>query len=260
MVNRVLVSGEREDFYAILIQIESRDHLETGARALRQAKRESWRRHCEEIEKPPECARFHRIISTAEQSAISSIHLENGDYNMTEKGTLEELLWVHIPSSEIILEPSGGWDGLDLEFPKWSGSREDWALSKRVISYDKLKWVVFSFQSYKSTGKEGIMHIRLQQGFELLAGKFLMLLRASLALGYNPISWRHTRVVFIPKPGKPLTQAKSLCPISLMSFILKILEKLLDRHIRGGVLVEKPLHQNQLAYTAGILRKQLSSR
>jgi hypothetical protein len=39
---------------------------------------------------------------------------------------------------------------------------------------------------------------------------------------------------------------------SFMSFILKILEKLLDRHIRGGVLVEKPHHQNQYAYRAGM--------
>ena len=79
-----------------------------------------------------------------------------------------------------------------------------------------------------------------------------MLLRARLALGYIPMSWRHTRVVFIPKPGKPLTQVKSLWPISLTSFILKTLEKLLDRHIREGVLLEKPLHQNQFAYRAGI--------
>ena len=68
----------------------------------------------------------------------------------------------------------------------------------------------------------------LQQGFELLAGKPLMLLTPSLALGYIPISWRHIRVVFIPKPEKPLPQAKSLRPISLTSFILTTLEKLLD--------------------------------
>ena len=78
------------------------------------------------------------------------------------------------------------------------------------------------------------------------------MLRASLALGYFPMSWKHTRVVFIPKPGKPLPQAKSLRPISFMSFIQRILEKLLDRHIRGGVLVGKPLHQNQFAYRAGM--------
>jgi len=112
-------------------------------KALRQAKRESWRRHCEEIEKAPECARLHRILSKDEQSTSSSIQLENGDYTTTEKGTLEELLRVHFPGSEIILEPSGGWNGLELEFPKWIGSREDWALPKWVISYDKLKWALF---------------------------------------------------------------------------------------------------------------------
>jgi hypothetical protein len=141
-------------------------------KALTQAKRESWRRHCEETEKAPECARLHRILSKDEQNAISSIQLENGDYTTTEKGTLEELLRVHFPGSKIISKPSGGWNSLELEFPKLNGSREDWALSKMVISYDKLKWAVFSFQSYKSPGMDGIMPIMLQQGFELLAGNF----------------------------------------------------------------------------------------
>ena len=59
-------------------------------------------------------------------------------------------------------------------------------------------------------------------------------------------------MVFIPKPGKSLSQATSLRPISLMLFILKTLEKLLDRHIRDCVLVDKPLHQNQFAYRAGM--------
>jgi hypothetical protein len=147
---------------------------------------------------------------------------------------------VNFPGSKIILEPSGGWSGLELESPKLKGSREDWAASRMVISYDKLKWAVFSFQPYKSPGTDRIMPIILQQGFQLLAAKLLMLLRASLALGYIPISWRHIRVVFIPTPGKALSQANSLRHISLMSFILKTLEKLLDRHIRDGVLVETP--------------------
>jgi hypothetical protein len=221
-------------------------------KALREAKRESWRRHCEENEKAPESARLHRIISKDVQSSISSNQLETGDYTTTKKGPIEELLQVHFPGSKMISEPSGGWDNLELEIPKWKGSREDWAVSKRVISYGKLKWAVFSFQPYKAPGMDGIIPIMLQQGFELLVGKLLMLLRASLALGYIPMSWRHIRVVFIPKPGKPLTQAKSLRPINIMYFILKTLEKLLDRHIRGGILVERPLHQNQFAYRAGM--------
>jgi len=74
------------------------------------------------------------------------------------------------------LGPSGSWNGLELEFSKWKGSREDWVVYKRVVSYNKLKWVIFSFQPYKSPGTDGIMPIMLQQSFELLAGKPLMLL------------------------------------------------------------------------------------
>ena len=87
-------------------------------KALRQAKRESWRRHCEEIEKTPECARLQKIFSKDGLSVIRSIQLENGDYITTEIGTMEELLRVHFPGSEMILEPSGGWDSLELEFLK----------------------------------------------------------------------------------------------------------------------------------------------
>ena len=54
-------------------------------KVLRQAKRESWRRHCEEIEKAPECTRLHRILSKDEQSTISSIQLENGYYEGCSK-------------------------------------------------------------------------------------------------------------------------------------------------------------------------------
>jgi hypothetical protein len=130
-------------------------------KGLRQAKRESWRRHYEETEKAPDCARLQRILSKDGQSAVSSLQLENGEYTTTEKETLEELLQVHFPGSEIILEPPGGWDGLELAFPKWKGSREDWAVSRGVISYDKLKWAVFSFKPYKSPGIDGIMPIML---------------------------------------------------------------------------------------------------
>ena len=84
--------------------------------AFRQAKRESWRRHCEEIEKAPECARPHRILSKDGLSVVSSIQLENEEYTTTEKGILEELFRVHFPGSEIITEPSEGWDSLELEF------------------------------------------------------------------------------------------------------------------------------------------------
>jgi len=60
------------------------------------------------------------------------------------------------------------------------------------------------------------------------------------------------KVTFIPKPGKPShCTAKDFRPISLTSFILKTLERLIDFYIRDEILVRYPLHANQHAYQAG---------
>jgi hypothetical protein len=74
--------------------------------------------------------------------------MDNGNYTTSEKKTMQELLRVHFPGSEIIEKPPGGWDVLELESPKWRGTGEYWAVSKRVVTYDRLKWVLFSFQFY----------------------------------------------------------------------------------------------------------------
>ena len=60
------------------------------------------------------------------------------------------------------------------------------------------------------------------------------------------------KVVFIPKPGRPsYEEAKNHRPISLTSFLLKTLERLLDREIRSNALVFKPLCIEQHAYQRG---------
>jgi hypothetical protein len=65
-------------------------------------------------------------------------------------------------------------------------------------------------------------------------------------------SLRQVKVTFIPKPGKlDYTEAKAYRPISLSSFLLKTMEKLVDTHIKGGALRIHPLHRNQRAYQTG---------
>jgi hypothetical protein len=73
-----------------------------------------------------------------------------------------------------------------------------------------------------------------------------------MAYGCIPTAWRQVKVMCIPKPGKlDYTEATAYHPISLSSFLLKTMEKLVDRHIRDGALKEYPLHRNQHAYQTG---------
>jgi hypothetical protein len=63
---------------------------------------------------------------------------------------------------------------------------------------------------------------------------------------------RKQPLTFIPKPGEAsYTEAKAYHPITLSSFLLKTMEKLVDRYIRDDVMRISPLHQNQFAYQTG---------
>lgn len=54
-------------------------------------------------------------------------------------------------------------------------------------------------------------------------------------------------MMFIPKPGKvDCTEARVYCPISLWSLLLKMMGKLIYRHIREGALKKCLLHQRKL--------------
>jgi hypothetical protein len=64
--------------------------------------------------------------------------------------------------------------------------------------------------------------------------------------------WRLVKVVFIPKPGKgTYSEPRDYRPISLTSFLLKTMERLMDRCLRDNALTSVPLYFNQHAYQAG---------
>jgi hypothetical protein len=72
---------------------------------------------------------------------------------------------------------------------------------------------------------------------------------ACLAYGYILLAWRAVRVIFIPKPGCDACElAKSFRPISLTSFFLKTIERLVDSYIRAGLLKSFSLMESQYAY------------
>jgi len=64
--------------------------------------------------------------------------------------------------------------------------------------------------------------------------------------------WRQVKVVFIPKCSRnSYSRPRDLRPIGLSSFLLKTMERLVDRYLRDEALVQVPLHPNQHAYWAG---------
>lgn len=240
--NKAKCTGEWESYRHTLTEYN---------KAIRKAKRDSWRRYCEEIERLPEGARLQKALQKGKPIKIGSLKRHDGKYTDSGEESLRTLLQTHFPGSVAIRNQSEQTSQINLG-PTERAQRENWKFAEKVIDQTKIKWAIKSFKPFKSPGRDGIFPALLQQGNDMLASPLCTLLRASLAIGYLPDIWREVQVVFIPKPGKETyTQAKSFRPISLTSFILKVLEKLVERYIRDEVLNKIPLFTNQCAYQAG---------
>jgi hypothetical protein len=125
-------------------------------------------------------------------------------------------------------------------------------VAARIVTYRRVEWAIDSFAPYKSPDVGGIFPSLLQEGREFLIPYPIKNFRASLATGYVPTAWRQVKVVFIPKPGRnSYSGPKNFRSISLTSFLLKMLERLVDRFLRDEILVSKQLHPNQHAYQTG---------
>jgi hypothetical protein len=83
-------------------------------------------------------------------------------------------------------------------------------------------------------------------GYNLITGEILKyvprkaivllttLYNRMLHLSYFPAQWKFAQIIMIAKPGKPLTEAASYRPISLLPILSKIFERLLRKNNKRG--------------------------
>lgn len=120
----------------------------------------------------------------------------------------------------------------------------------KLCTIHRIEGVINIFQPYKSRGTNGIFPVLLQKGKEETIQHLVNITRRSLTLGYISKSWRWAKVTFIPKIGKEDgTNLKSFRLISLISFLLKAMLKVIGIYIRMKGMEKTPLHKSQHIYS-----------
>lgn len=213
-------------------------------KALRSAERSGWKNLCTNVSSLSEVSRLNKILAKSKDFQVNEIRLPNGDFTSSDEEVLECLFNTHFP---------GCVDIASTDEPNvFSCSYESLASARSIVTTESIQWALNSFAPFKSPGADGIYPVLLQKGFEFIKHVLKKLLVSSFATGYIPKSWRDITVKFIPKGGRAsYEEAKSFRPISLTSFLLKCLERIIDHHIRDVYLANMPLHVNQHAYQSG---------
>lgn len=219
--------------------------------AIKKAKRASWRKYTQEVNNLKEAARLQKVLAANPINPVGSLLRSDGSYTNSPRETLDLLLKTHFPGC-IERDNLQGGPGYEYVVTRPRAAKADWDLARRVVTFSKMSWAIDKFSPFKSPGADGIFPALLQNAPRSVRVLVCELLRASLALGHIPSAWSVSKVVFIPKRGRTdHSKAKSFRPISLSSFILKTLERLVDRYLRDGVLLGQPLHRKQHAFQDG---------
>jgi hypothetical protein len=97
-------------------------------------------------------------------------------------------------------------------------------------------------------------------GLDLITGRLLkelpqkgvllltFIFNAVLRLEYFPSQWKIAQIIVIPKPGKPLHEASSYRPISLLSIVSKVFEKLLLKRLQPIIDSQNLIPEHQFGF------------
>ena len=74
---------------------------------------------------------------------------------------------------------------------------------------------------------------------------------ACIRIGYFPKAWKYAKIIMVPKPGKDLSSAKNYRPISLLSCLGKVFERLLAGRLSKYIESKGLFNKNQSGYRKG---------
>ena len=216
----------------------------TFSHAIRKAKRSEWKKFCKEAGDQKKASLLNKIIRRKENKYLG-ILTKDGKSCQTAEASMEYLLGTHFP---------GSYTPDDANYPESTDERGCKVCNPAAdfITVHRVKVALDSFGSLKAPGVDGFPPIVLKNLGPRALERLTHIYKASYLLGYVPYEWRRARVIFIPKEGKKdYSNPRSFRPITLSSFLVKGLERVLLWELNDTSLSSNPLSENQHAFRRG---------
>lgn len=118
----------------------------------------------------------------------------------------------------------------------------------KLTSPKEIHSIIKSFSSNKAPGADEVTYLTMKK----LTRKGLIFLtkiaNSTMLLGYYPKEWKAAKVLAIPKPNKNPSLPESYRPISLLSHISKVIEKIIERRLATEINKSNQLMNEQFGF------------
>ena len=213
-------------------------------RLLKVCKRRSWKKFLADASEPQGVARINKIIQKQTTHTLGLMKRADGSVALDPGDSMDVLLDTHLPGSCSIRHRQAevSHDAkCKINHPEAA-----------FFTSDKIAVAIKSFGDFKAAGTDGIPPCVLKNLGPIALNRLRCMFQASYLLGYVPTCWREARIIFIPKMGKTdYSQPRSFRPITLSSFVMKTMERVVLWHLNDTTLKENPLSKNQHAFRRG---------
>ena len=244
-------------------------------KAVRKAKRQSWQKFVGSINDPKNMTLLNKVIKRQTNIPLGLLRKNNGCFVNSAKDSINLLMKNHFPGSESLplckdlaslkqtnnTQFKGGNERSGYVQPSSTFSSQnsnnhfctmgDISQNSFINEY-KVKKSINTFGPKKAGGLDDFSPLVLQNLPKNFLTRLTSLYKAIIYFGYTPKKWCISKTIFIPKPSKTdYSNVRSFRPISLSSFLLKALERLVLWEIESTTLKENPLSKFQHAFRKG---------
>lgn len=192
-------------------------------KAIKQAKEQSWRKLCEEVENDPWGLPYKLVTGKlVKNSPIPGIN---------KPGRVEEIIKTLFP----------------VHPPRVQTTRETGGVAPQVTK-EEVQTAARQMKSKKAPGPDGVP----TEVFKTIARKkpstFTEIFNQCINQRKFPIPWKVSRLVLLRKGNKPVEDPSSYRPLCMINTIGKLFEKIIDNRIRNYLEEQKALAPNQYGF------------
>jgi hypothetical protein len=118
------------------------------------------------------------------------------------------------------------------------------------VTIDEIRQNLTKFKNRSAIGLDGISYRLLKKLPDSYMDRIANIFSNCLHLGHFPAAWKNAKTILIPKPGKDVRQAKNYRPISLLSCLGKVLERIIAHRLSSHMEENKLFAKSQSGFRA----------
>ena len=234
---RWLRTRRRED------KVTANTHQRALRQAIASAKRDSWRRFCEEASEENLWDAFKKVTRTRGPHRIGTLEVDGQQlYGDAQKATVLMQKFFPPPSAMDSAEHISIEDHVTALLSRAPAHPVPGVTAHEIHS------AIRASGAWKAAGPDHVMNLCLRECESILLPHLVTIFSASLQCQFLPRQWRCAEVLAVPKPGGDPSLPKGYRPISLLSCISKVLERIVTDRLTFSLETRFQLSDQQFGF------------